>query len=192
MVHEAASFAMLIHELVNAHHAGNLRAMAQRTGVPYTTLVRWEHGDMESPRLVRVVQFCNAYKLELADVVELLGRDAVTRAKGGRPAIPLLEKKRGPSPDPTSKRSMKRFGRVVGAAIVACGLWWSPAGATPATAPALSAAIGAADDFAGLRLIGERIRRAWWRARRRALWRRRQSDPWGMSACWTTSVAVAA
>ena len=156
MADQAASFAMLVHGLVRTHHDSNLRAMARHTGIPYMTLSRWEHGETESQRITRVSQLCRAYGLEIKEVLDLLTRDAVTRAQGGRPAVPTIVRKPGPQPDPQSRRSQRArlVRRAVGAMLFATLSGLSSV-SSAATLPVEKRTAVAADD---LRLIGRRVR----------------------------------
>lgn len=169
MVSKTASFPLLVHELVRTHHAGNLRAMAQKCGLPYMTLSRWEHGEAENPRMDRVVQLCNHYGLEVGDVLGLLARDAQTRLRGGRPAVAEIHRTPGPDPDPNSRRSRRRrLGRralrSIALAFAAAGAFVaSPARATPVEARALSVERTHARELLEKNASYRRTRRrGWW------------------------------
>jgi transcriptional regulator with XRE-family HTH domain len=175
------SFAMLIHDLVQTHHEGNLRAMSQKSGLPYMTLSRWEHGEAESPRIDRILQLCRYYGLDVGEVLGVIARDAQTRARGARPLVAEISRTRGPAPDPHSRRSRKRFGKKLIAILTtaAAAAFAPPTYAAVAPTATLSVESPHRDDCLGNASYRRRRRRGLWpdphdrRRRRRGYDRRR-------------------
>ena len=116
------SFPFLIHTLAQLHHRGCLLTMTQKSGIPHTTLWRWERGlsRQYDPRLVRTL--CEYYRLNQDDVWHLIRRDTDLRDAGKSVPVPALGRGRrllgsaagrfGEYPDQRSGAALRRRERL--------------------------------------------------------------------------------
>jgi transcriptional regulator with XRE-family HTH domain len=92
------SFPMLVHHLIMERHHGNARDMATATGLPYTTVLRWERGESREYGLAGIARFCAFYTLPIGDILKVINDDGAKWAIGERPASYMEPRRRGPKP----------------------------------------------------------------------------------------------
>lgn len=92
----AESFPMLLHALATKFHDGVLWHMHRDTGVPYTTLQRWERGHVRAHKDEVVKQIADHYDLDFDAVQRLISRDTQQRLRSEKIPAPDVARRRGP------------------------------------------------------------------------------------------------